>query len=417
MHTHILIAFSFFSFAFSATLEAQCSLLDLDTAIFRALTCSATLKIEEGNALAKEGEWIQASLRPNPTLMIDYDTREWGKNVDNFNEGEGWAVGLSQVFEMGGKRSARTRRGEAEYQIALWDYAIAKLEMTDKVTQAFFDVVLAQEKWHLAQKQYQTLQDMMSAINIQVEAERQSPLQMTRASLEKASHEIQIKKIEREWTAAKQKLSLFWQESCPDFDEVAYAFDEVCLPPFPFDCAECFSNHPSVLRWDSEREAAYEAIQQELAQKIPDVTLQAGVNTENSTSAFFGISFPLPVFNRNQGNIAKAYALADIAEKKREIEICQLFAAAESTYEGLSSLFAQVRMFHDSLFISTRQIFEQIKEGFFHGKFSYLEVLNAQRTLFDTEVEYFHLLTEFHSQYRHFLLLTQCTRIQEEGLR
>jgi cobalt-zinc-cadmium efflux system outer membrane protein len=108
------------------------------------------------------------------------------------------------------------------------------------------------------------------------------------------------------------------------------------------------------------------------------------------------VSIPLPVFDRNQGGFLEAhYQLAKAAEERRAAEI-QGRAALAEVYAALASAFRKATTLQDEVLPGAQQAFDAASEGYRQGKFGFLDVLDAQRTLFEARGQYLEALVAYH---------------------
>ena len=132
---------------------------------------------------------------------------------------------------------------------------------------------------------------------------------------------------------------------------------------------------------------------------IPDVTLSAGARhfNENDDNAFvFGVSIPLPIFDRNQGGILEARRrLAKAGQERRAVEL-EIIDDLAQAYQSLSSAYAEATTLKRDVLPSAQYVFEASREGYRYGKFDFLVVLDAQRTLFETRSQYIEVLNQYH---------------------
>jgi cobalt-zinc-cadmium efflux system outer membrane protein len=130
------------------------------------------------------------------------------------------------------------------------------------------------------------------------------------------------------------------------------------------------------------------------------VNVGAGIkyyNESDDTAAVFGLSMPLSLFDRNQGNIRAAqYEFERALQQKREIEL-QINTALTSAYRKLQSAHQEAQVMNGELYPAAKQAYNDIQKAYMEGKLGYLDVLDAQRTLFETQRDYLEALVRFHS--------------------
>jgi cobalt-zinc-cadmium efflux system outer membrane protein len=141
------------------------------------------------------------------------------------------------------------------------------------------------------------------------------------------------------------------------------------------------------------------AVTLEEANRVPDPTLGGGVryfNESNNQAFLVDVSLPLPVFDRNQGNILEArYQLAKAEAERRAAAVSVRTALAE-THAELATAFTEASTLRDEALPGAQSAFDATREGYRQGKFQFLEVLDAQRTLFEVRGQYIEALATYH---------------------
>ena len=139
------------------------------------------------------------------------------------------------------------------------------------------------------------------------------------------------------------------------------------------------------------------ALSREYAGRVPNVDLQAGVQYDNATRDTFAsvqVGVPIPIYNRNQGNIRRAQA--ELTAAQHEVRRVQL-----ALQQRLAAVFEQYATAHQQVEKYTRDIMPNAEEslklvgtGYRQGEFSYLMLLTAQRTYFQTNLAYLDALRD-----------------------
>ncbi|MGE0866273.1 MAG: TolC family protein, partial [Vicinamibacterales bacterium] len=156
---------------------------------------------------------------------------------------------------------------------------------------------------------------------------------------------------------------------------------------------------PEVARWTTEIAQRDAARALEQARRTPDITVSAGYRrfTDIDSSAWVvGGSIPLPLFDRNKAGIQEAAdrtAKAYQEQRAAEARVTALLAAAYST---LASAQGEAALLATDVLPGARSAFAAIEEGYRLGRFGYLEVLDAQRTLVAAEGQHLRALTDVH---------------------
>lgn len=130
-----------------------------------------------------------------------------------------------------------------------------------------------------------------------------------------------------------------------------------------------------------------------------DPTFGLGVRrfSEDDGTAFLAsVSIPLTVFDRNQGRVAEAKANLLAAQSNQTAQRLDLEKQAMNMWQTLVSNREEVLAYQDGLLPSAEKAYRQAEEGFNRGAFSFLDLLDAQRTLFDVQSNHLEALSSFH---------------------
>lgn len=157
------------------------------------------------------------------------------------------------------------------------------------------------------------------------------------------------------------------------------------------------SDSSAVQRARSQLAARTAQIDVERAARIPDVTISVGSQRDEELGrrqAVIGLSVPLPLFNRNAGNLGAALRRTDAARDQlaaMQVSAASELAGAYIRYEIAGGEVAQLRQ---EVLPNAQSAYELTLKGFEYGKFSILDVLDAQRTLFQSRSRYWNALLE-----------------------
>jgi outer membrane protein, heavy metal efflux system len=198
---------------------------------------------------------------------------------------------------------------------------------------------------------------------------------------------------------ARKRLAATWGSSSPAFEKVVGEFDTVEPIPQQEQINKLVSRNPDIARWDTEIAKGRAAIKLKDANAIPDVTIGAGpryFNETNSNAFVMGISMPIPLFNRNQGERLEArYNLSKAEEQRKAAQVKALTDLAQA-YQELSSAYLSAAALKENALPGAQSAFNAAQEGYREGKFSYLQVLDAQRTFFEIKRQYITALADYH---------------------
>lgn len=361
-----------------ALTRAEQQNLDLGAARARRAFASAGLQV--------------ARQRPNPVFSFS-------ASRDAPHEG----VMLDQPLELGPKRSRRidVARGEA----ALTDMEIAALarQIRHAVRDAFYQAEFA--KAVSAQKaELQTLAHRLRDIaQSRFEAGDVAQLEVIQADLEAARADAELQLAHQEEGVAMSRLNALLNEPAVARWDLVSALD--ALPTAPTAQLDELAVQSNPELQHKKQEAAIEQSRWGLlrAERVPDLSVGIGSDLNNSPDYQAGLrgqfSLSLPIFARNQGEIAQSLASQkflelDLAATKRRIE-----SEVDSAALEFGARSSQVKIFRDSLLPAARRLAQMAEESYKAGKANILTVIDAQRNASQVEQEYLNSLVAAQSAF------------------
>ena len=383
----------------TAPAENPTGRITLRDALALALRRSPELASYAWEMRARESAAVQAGRPPNPVADILFE--DLGASVraadDGGVVGAQATVQLSQLIELGGKRSARRTLAGLDRDLAEWDFETARIDVLTRVTAAFLDVLASQQTVALAERNRALFEQVDQTVRTRVEAGVVSPIEQTKAGVALAMTRIEMQRAQRSLTADRTALSALWGHPSPMFESVAG--DLRSPPPLPsFDAlVQHVARNPEVARWVTEIAQRDAARALESARGVPDVTVTAGYRrlTEvDSNALVVGVSIPFPLIDRNRAGVqaaAQRTARAREEERAARARITTLLAAA---YRDLAAAHDEAAALADSVLPGARSAFAAVEEGYRLGRFGYLEVLDAQRTLVTAESRHLRALAD-----------------------
>lgn len=374
--------------------------LDLDRAVYRVLSQSPSLNSAKAEAEGRRFQVKQARLYPNPTLSYEVEdfagTHNW-KGWDNREERYLW----TQLFETANKRVLRTQAAAYQYYASIVGYNVSKLVLLNRLTRAFINVVAAQELLTLTLEQVTIAKEVLRIAKAKVEAGKVSLIQQNKATGAHSTAVIAVNKAKTDLKNAKTRLSLLWASTCPDFEKASFPFFDTPSPAAFEQCLADLCSQPEVEQYLYQYLNAQKIWHLERANRIPDVTLQIGYKAnyeDNNQGLMAGISMPIPIFNRNQGNIGRAYFdMLKTEELGKQLWLV-LTSRLSIAHEELVQAFEAAEHMKNVSLPAAVQAFELAQKGYREGKFEYLEVLDAQRTLFGIRERYIQALVHYHTR-------------------
>lgn len=347
---------------------------------------------------AGEARALQASLRPNPEVSVGSE-HFGGTGAYRGAGGAESTVQLSQLIELGGKRAKRTRVASLERDLAGWDYESKRLDVLTEATASFVDVLTVQQRLALLEELAGLAQKVRDSIAERVTAGKSSPAEEMRAGVALANTRVEVQHAQRELELRRKRLAAAWGSTNVTFERTAGELTTVKPIPTDEQLATLVSENPDVARWVTEMEQRRATLELEKAKRIPDVTPWVGPRYYSSGSdvAFLaGISVPLPFFNRNQGAIREAQYRVAQAEDERKAAALQAHKALLTAYQSLSVAYIEASSLQKDVLPLAQQAYEATNERYLQGKFGFVDVLDAQRALFEARTHYIQAVGDYH---------------------
>ncbi|MBL8450176.1 MAG: TolC family protein [Dechloromonas sp.] len=366
--------------------------LDLASAIDLALSANPALAAAARELQAVEGAVIQAGVRPNPEIStLVEDTQQKATRTTTLQ--------INQAIELGGKRAARIESAERGRDVAAADLAAQGLETRAAVVAAFFDVLVAQERVRLAEALLDLAQRAAQVASRRVAAGKVSPVEETKARVAEASVRVEFNLAQGELAAARKRLAATWGNPAPRFERADGRTEALPTVLSSEEIRSRLAVSPALARARLEVDRRSALAEVERTRRIPNVTVTVGaqrVEELGRNQAIVGLSVPLPLFDRNQGNLLEALRRADKARDELAATEIRLSTEVAQAYERLKALSLEVDTLQKDILPGAQSAYEAASKGYELGKFNFLEVLDAQRTFFQARSQYLRALADAH---------------------
>lgn len=373
--------------------------LTLRSALAAALLNNPDLHAAAWEPRLAEASRLQAGLSPNPDVGLELENFAGSGALSGADALETTLL-LSQLIELGGKRDHRIQVADRAWTVSALDYEAERLEVVTETAARFVRVLELQQQVEFAERARALAEESRRVIDRRVQAGDVSPIDEIKARLESESARIAAARLARELDASRRELSAMWDEPEPAFETVLGSLDEVMDVPSLDDLTDRVEAHPEVQRWVAEAERRTSAVELERAQAAPDVNAGLGVRYINEVddAALVGaVSVPLPLFDRNQGGILAARFRAAQAVDEVRASRRELATRLVRAHSRLTVASCEAQSIDSALLPAARDAYEATRRAYDEGKLPYLDVLDAQRTLFDTEAQRLEALAEYHS--------------------
>jgi cobalt-zinc-cadmium efflux system outer membrane protein len=373
----------------ASTAQAAPDDLTLAAAQARVLQRSAALQALAHDVAAQDGLVRQAGVIPNPELSSLIEDRP----------GRSTTIQLTQPVELGGKRGARINAAEAERELARATLNARRSELRAQTSIAFHHLLAAQARLELADATLALARQALDGASGRVAAGKNSPVDESRARIAMSGAEIELMQARGDAANARETLAAMWGGSGQDLEPLQGQLDR--LPdaaPLPA-LLERLAQAPGIARAGSELRRRLALGRVEHARRMPDLAVTVGSKKDEQLGhrqAVFGLSLPLPLFDRNQGRIDDSAQRTLQARAELAAITSVLASELRIAHSRLMVARGQAQSLQTGHLPAARSTYEAARKGYEYGKFSILDVFDAQRVLLQAQTQHLRVLADAH---------------------
>jgi outer membrane protein, heavy metal efflux system len=378
------------------------TLISLDQAIDLALAHNHSLKASRTLILQNQAQEITANLRPNPTLGVDTQFIPFFSPQDfsgtNLDQTQQFDIGLSYLFERGHKRQHRLQAARDQTAVTRAQITDAERTLAFNVGQQFVSVLLAESTLQFALEDLKDFQQTVDISQAQFKAGYIGEGDFLKIKLQLLQFQTDVSsaRLARVQALVGLRQFLGYDAVPADFDvigDLAYQPLQAKLEDLQM---RALRERPDFRAAELGITAAQSQYLLAKANSKVDVTGTYDFNHvagENTGSIF--ASFDLPIFNRNQGEIARTnYALAQAKEQEQSASDTVLSDVANA-YEAVKSNDEVVQLY-TSGYLKQAQDSRDISEyAYKRGAAGLLDFLDAERSYRSTQLAYRQALASY----------------------
>ncbi|MFC0402012.1 TolC family protein [Paraburkholderia rhizosphaerae] len=379
-----------------STVTRTNSPLTLEDILGLAAQSNPAFRGARADADASTGTFIQAGARPNPELSF---LQEGSGNTERTT-----TALLNQTIELGGKRRARLDVASYGREVALATLDGRAAALRSQIIAAFYGLLAAQRQQQVAAETAAIAARSADLADKRSRAGKVSPVEATRAKVAASGAQIELANATTRVSTAAEKLATATGDAA--LREHAVIGDLESIPavePLSLLLAR-IEDSPLSRASKAEMMRSHAAISVERAKRIPDVTVSAGMKHVVTggvpfNQAVIGVSIPLPIFDTNKGALLEAVHRAEKASADFDNEKAALRLELTQTYASYKTAKHEAERLKSEVLPTARDALDATSRGYELGKFAFLDVLDAQRTLSSEQSRYVQALTDAHLAY------------------
>jgi cobalt-zinc-cadmium efflux system outer membrane protein len=345
-----------------------------------------------------EAEKLTARLRPNPELSVstsDIPLKFTGPLIKE----QTYSYGISQTFELGGKRRKRIAAADANADLARGAFQAVVWQLTNDLKRKFYTAQLAKSLLKLAQENQTTFAETLKQTIEVYKAGEISGLEVKRLEVEKLKFDTDVANAARDYEVAVRDLRVTLGGDYRAMDiEVAGTLDYQTYVFSPDELRDnALAARPDLKAAQLGERAADANIRLQKAQRIPDLTVGAGVEQVPLDVSTFnvGVGITLPLFNRNQGERAKALIERKRAQNLQQFLTNQISSDVDKALVAVELQKQRVELYRTGVLTKVDEIQSLTEFALKAGESSTLELLDAIRTRRETLANYYQALFDY----------------------
>ena len=356
----------------------------LEDIIELALTHHPTLEVGRGMIDQKAGEELTAQSYPNPVFGVQSG---YGKVRDPTGTSlvERY-FSLSQPLEWPGTRTARQEAAEAGVQSAQAGFEETQVNVKARVKRSFYELLLAQTLADLGSRLVRTLTEFQRAVKHRVDSGEAPPFELVKVRVELLQVQKQMSQTQGKVQTSKAALNYLTAGNLGKGFTITGAFESVHANLNEQHLIEeAFHQHPGIRKLQKLIDRANAQHQQEQHARVPNVTISGAYQRDAGREGVVGaLSVPLPIWYQQQGEIAKAFGLRRQAEANLRQAQISLRQGITEHVQISKTASAQIHTFEQGLLKQAKEAVRIARTSFKFGEASLLDVLDAQRVLWQT---------------------------------
>src|SRR5690348_1050056 len=369
--------------------------ISLDQAIQFALAHNHSLQAARSTIVQSQGQEVTANLRPNPVFTADglfiplfSPNQLTADNLDTLSE---FDAGLSYLFERGKKRQHRLRAAQDQTAVTKSTVADNQRSLTFSVASQFTNALLAESALDFARQDLQGFQNTVEISEAQYKAGAISEGDLLKIKLQLLQFQTDVTSAQ---LAKEQALAALRQ--LLGFESVPMDYDvegELQYQKLPYNLedlqAMAIKNRPDLRAAQQNVYASQSEHALAKADGKVDVTgslTYTHVSGFNSLSTL--VSFPLPFFNRNQGEIARTDAAITQAKEAESEASEQVMTDVRTAFETVHTSEQTLQIYQSGYLDQAKQSVDISQYAYQRGAVSLLDFLDAERSYRDTELAY-----------------------------
>ncbi len=352
----------------------------------QALCIHPAVAQAQANYDALKGRHLQAGLAPNPTAGIV------GSDINEFGGAGRYGVFFGREVVRGNKLAASQNVVSAELESASHRLEIIKRRLLTDVDQFYYEVLIAQEQLALAKQLEEISERAVDISQSLYEAQEIPKTSVLQTTLQHQKAQLATRRFEATHLSATRKLAaIIGQEKLPTQHVAGNAREVAAVKDFEAAYDQLLRDSPELSKMFADIETKKRQLIRDQLEPISNVTWQTSFLYDfvsDDVVGGFQVGWEIPTVDRNQGAIYESSQRIIAAQRRVETKALDLRRRLAEAYELYLDAQIQVRAYEEDILPIANETADLLMKGYEAGETEVLELLVAQRTLFQTQLSY-----------------------------
>ena len=371
--------------------------ITLEQAVNLAFTHSHVLKAAESTIQQAQAEEITANLRPNPVLSGDsqflplFGNPSGSSTSDTLQQLSQFDVGIGYLFERGGKRQHRLRAARDLTTQTRSQVLDAQRTLAFGVAQQFIAALLADSNLQFAQQDLNGFQQTVTISEERYKAGDISQADYLKIKLQLLQFQTDVSaaQVARVQALAGLRQLMGYTAVPENYDvagDLAYAPVKVNEDDLK---ALALRNRPDLIAAQHGVTASQSAYELQRANGKRDLTFSSGYShVAAANDASFSVNMEIPLFDRNQGEIARTHAAITQSEEAKTATQQAVMTDVATAYDAVKTGEGIIQLYQSGYLKDSRESLDISRYAYQRGAASLLDFLDAERSYRSTQLTY-----------------------------
>lgn len=366
------------------------TLLTEEEVVQRGLSRPALADLDAGQVGLARGTAVTARLWPNPTVSYSREETHGGQPASA--EDYAW---LTQSLDIAGRRRLHGQAAGRRVEAASDQAEARRIDVAAEIRERFYATLFEQRKVEVFGVWSRQMGRVAGTVAKREAAGDVSGYDRRRLDRERASAEARLQVGQAALERARERLSaLIGEDTTPRAEGVVVRGE--LLPPADVrsleDILTVLPARPDLRALDREVSAAELEARAAGRWWLPEVTVNGGlkavdVRGDRATGFLAGLSVPLPLLDRSQGEALRAVSRARTARGQRAIEAAKAAGEVRGLWAEMTRLAMAARQLRQDAVVPSAALVRTAEAAYEGGEMDILELLDAHRGAVDAEVQ------------------------------